>query len=121
MKKFSTKDKLMIVAAAAIVIIVAVLAFYLGRGCGSDGPPIVIEKPDVSIDAGGVDRNAKQQADESEAEAQEEIRKLEQAHAEDLDHFDDAQRQEYERIKKQGPDEVARWLSDFNKDIRHGE
>jgi len=50
---------------------------------------------------------------ETETEAQ--IVEVERKHAARIEHFEDNQRVEYERVRKRGPDHVAAWLTAFDR------
>lgn len=108
------KKKLIIAGIAAIGSLA--LAYVLGKGCQPD--PIVVEKPDTVVDTSSVDRAIEAKKIEAEKQSAMKIDALEKKHAEDIEQFNDEQREEYEHIKKKGSKAVANWLTDFNKDLR---
>lgn len=104
----------------AAILVAAVLAFVLGlvvmKGC-SPAPVIV---PEPGIDAGPGEEAIAVALDAALQAEEEEIRALEAAHRDELDRFDEHQREEYERVRTGGRVEVARWLSTFNRGLKDG-
>lgn len=86
---------------------------WLGRSCGKPEPTVV---PTV-VDTTKIDANEANKARELDQKAAQQIQKLETEHQEVIQDFDQSQKQEYERVKKRGPKEVAKWLTDFNKTV----
>ena len=102
-------------AALAVTAVVLVLMFVAGRCSAPSVPPILI---DVGVDAGpgGAAIEAQRQAETERIEA--ELQAVEQEHRDALESFDASQREKYEAVRRQGPDEVARWLEEFNRHLR---
>lgn len=92
------------------------IAILIGDRCDPSGPDL--PPPPLGIDAGPglAELDAREAQAEAEAEAQ--IEALEQRHHAALEEFDRAERDKYERVRAQGPDAVARWLTDFNRSLR---
>lgn len=113
-------DTLRIRLIAAAFLVAALVAFVLGlvvmRGC-SPAPVIV---PEPGIDAGPGEEAIAVALDAALQAEEEEIRALEAAHRDELDRFDEHQREEYERVRSGGRAEVARWLSSFNHTLKDG-
>lgn len=110
-----TKSQLIYILIAVCAAFGLIAVFLLGKHCGS---PIVIDEPTVNVDTTKVDVKVEQQTKQAAQQAAQEIKVLEQKHAEVIEDFDIKQRQEYEQVKRQGPEKVARWLSDFNRDLK---
>jgi len=108
------------VALGALVLLLVILAFAFGKGCGScDGcngcDP---EPPPVGIDAGPGERIIDQHLADAEAQAQAEIAKIQAAHDREIAAFTVAQEAEYHSIAAQGPEALSTWFSDFNASLR---
>lgn len=101
-------------AALAAVVVLVLLSQLATRGCSRvpDSPVI------TAIDAGATESDRIQREIEAEKRASEQIREIEAKHRDELEHFDEKQREEYEDVKRRGPDAVADWLSEFNEDLR---
>jgi hypothetical protein len=101
-----------------IVIGVAVVAvglgFVIGKGCSPPSPQTI----DVDVH----DREAERRIDttlDAQIRAEEDrIREVEAQHRDAIDHFDQSEAEEYARVRAQGRDALARWLSEFNRDLR---
>lgn len=100
---------------ALAALFVVILVLVIARSCSNS--LVVIEKPEVEVDTSEVDDKTTEAQDEAKAEAEGKIEVLEKEHAEAIEKFDDDQRKEYEEMKDEGPDAVAEWLSDFNRDL----
>ena len=85
------------------------------KGCAPD--PIVVEKPVTIIDSTEEDLKIEAEKKAAEAETAKEIEVLEEKHAEDIEHFNEGQREQYEEVKEKGPDAVADWLTSFNRSL----
>lgn len=113
----SQRNRVLIFAAAgagALLLLVGV--FLLGHSCsGCNQPPVV---PPVAIDAGPGLLDIDEREREAQERARERIEEIEREHQAELDAFDEAQRQKYERVREDGPEAVASWLTMFNRSLR---
>lgn len=101
-------------AAVAALLVLVLVSQVTTRACSS-----VPDSPiRTRIDGGGAEADRIQREIEAEARAAERIREIEAEHREELQRFDTEQREDYERVRRQGPDAVADWLSEFNEDLR---
>lgn len=98
--------------------LVAVVAFVAGRSCDGDVVPVV---DPGGIDAGPGEREIAERLDGALRDLDEQLANIERKHQEDLEAFDEAQRREYERVREMSPDEVARWLNEWNETRRRPE
>lgn len=115
MKKITIERRHLIYALYAFGAILLLAAmFYAGKHCGP-GPE---QTQSTSIDSTAIDGAQAQKAREADQKASQQIKKLEAEHQEVIEDFDQTQKQEYDRIKKRGPKEVARWLSEFNRGLK---
>lgn len=111
--KIQIADKHLRIASYVLAGLVALAAAaWAGRSCGKPEP----EVPTI-VDASKVDANEAAKARAADQRAAQQIKQLESEHKEAIQDFDQAQKQEYERIKKRGPKEVARWLTSFNREL----
>lgn len=101
-------------AAIAILIVLVVLGQVATRGCSR----VPDEPVTTTIDAGASEADRIQREIEAEARAAKRIREIESKHRDELKHFDSKQEQEYEAVKRRGPEAVADWLSKFNEELR---
>lgn len=99
-----------------LVLLVAVLAFYVGRGCSPSPQPV----EDLGIDAGPGEAEIGARLDAALREAEEEIRRIEVEHEADIAAFEANQRDKFETVRAEGPEALARWFSDFNRRLRDG-
>lgn len=97
----------------AIALVLA-LVFYLGRSCA---PTTVIEEPNTTIDTREVDKATHEAEKLAREQSEKMIENLEETHSEDLEKFDEQQKREYEEVRKQGPNAVADWLTEFNRSL----
>lgn len=109
------------VALGAVVLLMVVAAFAVGKGCGScngcsgcSDPPL----PPVGIDAGPGERIIDQQLADAEARAQAEIAKINAAHDREIAAFTAQQDAQYHEVEAQGPEALSDWFSDFNRSLR---
>lgn len=112
--KLDGKDASFIVAGVALLILVAVLAWYGGRGCSTSPHPV----DEMGIDAGPGDLAIDQALDAAARHADEELARIEREHTADLAAFDEAQRVKYEDVREGGPEAVSSFLADFNRRFR---
>lgn len=108
----STKTRWILLGIAAAILIC--VAFCAGTYCGDS----IVEEPRRGIDAGPGERKVDEQVDAATQRAEEEIEEIEEEHKDAIESFNGKQRAEYEQVKSQGPDEVADWLTKFNRDLR---
>jgi len=116
------RGKTLRVVIGCAVLLAVVLAFSLGRGCGSCscgscGRPF--PKP-VGIDAGPGEAEIAAQLAASERQAQAEIAKINAARDREIAAFTVAQESEYRAVAAQGPEALSVWFSDFNRSLRDG-
>lgn len=102
-----------LIGSACILMLVAV--FFLGRSCGPDA--VVVEKPDTTVDTSKPDEATAEAIKEAEKQSEKMIDTLEKEHAKDIETFTDDQKEEYEVIRKDGPNAVADWLTSFNREM----
>lgn len=106
---------LVIVLLAAPLVIFLLVAFLIPAIRDCRGP---VPAPPAGIDAGpGLEAIAARER-EAEAAATRELARIEDERRRDLARFDEAQRRKYEDVRQQGPEAVARWLTDFNRALR---
>jgi hypothetical protein len=77
----------------------------------------VIEAPVTTIDTSKADKAHEEAVKLAEEESEKMIEDLEAEHAEDLENFDEDQKDEYEEVRREGPSAVAKWLTDFNREL----
>lgn len=107
-----------------LLIGLSVLSVILGatgtglvlRGCPAPAPTIVQEPS--GIDAGPGEAEIAARLDGAVSADEAEIRALEDRNARALAAFDEEERAEYERVRRGGRRDVARWLSDFNTRLK---
>lgn len=102
------------IAVGAAIGLVLAAVFFWGRSCAET---TVVVEPDTTVDTSEVDEASKEAERIAREESEKMIENLEAAHAEDLQEFDEEQKKEYEEVRKQGPDAVADWLTDFNRSL----
>lgn len=107
----SSIDKKAYIALAVALALVAVIAFVAGRSCDGDIVPVI---DPGGIDAGPGEREIAERLDGALQQIDEQIANIERKHQEDLEAFNEEQRREYERVRQMSPEEVARWLNDWN-------
>lgn len=100
-----------------VAVLVAVgIGVVVGRCSSTPAPSVVVV--DTRIDAGpgeaAIELERRAEVEQIEAE----LRQVEAENREALESFDADQREKYETVRRQGPEEVARWLSDFNRQLR---
>lgn len=110
-----TRQTWIYIAIGVLVAGALIAVFHLGRSCA---PAVIIEQPITEVDTTEVDEATRQAQELAKQEADKMIHDLETEHAEDLKDFDEKQREEYEEVREEGPDAVAKWLSDFNKGLK---
>ena len=118
-EKEQAPSRWLVIAAIAAALLVAILAFALGRSCSGCDPQPPVVAP-VGIDAGPGLAEIDEQERLAREEAARRLREIEAEHQAELDAFDEAQRDKYEHVREQGPDAVAAWLTDFNRGLRDG-
>jgi hypothetical protein len=102
----------------ALAILIIVIVFSLGRGCGScDGcsHPVL---PPVGIDAGPGEAIINDRLAETTRQTQAEIDKIRSAHDAEIAAFTAAQQNEFHEVQAQGPEALSNWFSDFNRSLK---
>lgn len=61
---------------------------------------------------------ADKEVKELEEAAEHQVREIELRHQEQIKKLEWQQRAEYEEVRRRGPNDVARWLNDFDKDMQ---
>jgi acyl-CoA reductase-like NAD-dependent aldehyde dehydrogenase len=107
----TSTDKKLYIALAVALALVAVIAFVAGRSCDGDIVPVI---DPGGIDAGPGEREIAERLDGALQQIDEQIANIERKHQEDLEAFNEEQRREYERVRQMSPEEVARWLNEWN-------
>jgi hypothetical protein len=104
------------IAAVAVGLMVAMVCFgfVAGRGCAPDPIPI----PAMGIDAGPGELEIARVEASEQARVDEELRAVEAQYDEQISTFDAAQLAELERVRMKGREELARWLSEFNRSLQ---
>jgi hypothetical protein len=108
------------VALGSIVLLLLVLAFAAGKGCGScNGCGCTRVQPHPSgIDAGPGEAIITQNLADAETQARVEIAKINAAHDQEIAAFTVAQETEYRNVEARGPEALSAWFSDFNHSLR---
>lgn len=93
------------------------VGFLVGR-CSSppDQPTVVVL--DTRVDAGPGEAAIELERAAEVERIETELREVEAQNREALESFDADQREKYETVRRQGPEEVAQWLSEFNRQLR---
>lgn len=104
-------NKTLYIALAVALALVAVVAFVAGRSCDGDIVPVI---DPGGIDAGPGEREIADRLDGALRQIDEQLANIERKHQEDLEAFNEEQRREYERVREMSPEDVARWLNDWN-------
>lgn len=102
------------VAAVALGLLVVVVAYFAGRGCGPSPQPV----ENLGIDAGPGEALIAARLDGAVRRAEEELARIEREHADDLAAFDESQREKYDALRTEGPDAVSEYLAAFNRRLR---
>lgn len=108
----SKKTRWILLGVAAAILIGT--AFYAGSYCGGS----TVEEPRRGIDAGPGERKIDEKVDAATQRAEKKIEQIEEEHQEAIKSFNEEQEAEYEQVKGEGPEAVADWLTDFNRDLR---
>lgn len=113
------RAKTMSVGAFGIGIlgIVAILAFALGRGCDAPAPdpvPVVV----ADVDAGPGEAEIARREVEERRRIEAELREVEAHYDDEIRGFDETQRAELGRVRREGREALARWLSEYNRGLR---
>lgn len=95
-----------------VVVLLAVVGALTVRACDEH------EEPPAPVDTTAIDVSTSKRAAEAAAQSETKIRAIEQEHQQALDTFTVEQEQAYEQVREQGPQEVAKWLTDFNRDLQ---
>lgn len=101
----------------AIGVAAVGVGFLVGR-CSSPPAPTNVVVLDTRIDAGPGEAEIELERAAEVERIETELREVEAQNREALESFDADQREKYETVRRQGPEEVARWLSDFNRQLR---
>lgn len=106
-----TKTTVVLGSVFLTLLIVAALTggIFIGKGCG--GSPTA---PELGIDAGPGLTKIDARERELREETAMELQRIEAERRESLEALDTQERDEYERIRKQGPDAVVEWLNAFD-------
>lgn len=105
------KDKQIYVLVFALAM-VASIAFVAGRGCA---PTPVDTLPTQGIDAGPGESQIAQNLDASIQQGNEQLVAIEHKFDDDMAAFSEAQRAEYERLRRGDVDATAQYLLDWNR------
>jgi hypothetical protein len=107
---------LAVIGGTAMLLLIAVLAFFVGRGCTPPPQPV----DDLGIDAGPGEAIIAATLDGALRHRDEEIARIAREHAADIARFEGEQAHKYEEIAAQGPEALAGWFTDFNRRLRDG-
>lgn len=114
MKEETQKKATLILGVAFLVLLIAsVLAggFFCGKSCAVS-PPVI----DIGIDAGpGLDEIDSAE-DAAEKAAAVRLEAIEAKRRESIESLEGEQRDEYERVREEGPDAVLDWLNAFDRE-----
>ncbi len=101
-----------------IAVVIAVLLFLIifALMTCQHRPAAIVITP--TIDASAANKRIDDELDAAVALEAERMKQLEIEHAADLANFDAQQAAEYEQVRKQGRQQVARWLTDFARAVR---
>lgn len=108
------------IGVVVVLLIIVGVAFFAGFSCSGGCDPAPPDLPPAAIDAGPAMVELDAREDAAIAAAAEQLERIEREHQAELDAFDASQRRKYERVREQGPDAVAAWLTDFNRSLRDG-
>ncbi len=114
MKKPSYQQ-LVYVLAVAVAVLLTLAAVLTWRACQT---PEVVSVPLPEVPAAAIEAKASAQAAQVARENEEKIQQLERQNAEALRTFTNEQEAQYEEVREQGPKEVAKWLSEFNRSLK---
>lgn len=114
MKAEGTQLAIAGVGGIAFMLLVAVLMFYIGKGCAP--APIPVEP--IGIDAGPGEVEIAARLDAAVQHAEAELARIESEHAAELAAFDAAQRLKYDAVREGGPEAADAFIRDFNRRLR---
>ncbi len=97
------------------VVVVATIAFFVGRGCSPE--PVILKDVPTDVNTTEIDIDANTKITEADREAIRVIIELEKRHLEELRQFNAEQEEKYRHIRELGPEAVVDWLRDFNEKL----
>jgi len=115
------RTRIILIALAVAGVLLAVVMFMAGRSCAGSAPAPL--NPG-GIDAGPGEDQIAQRLDGSIQHDQAQLEAIDQKYRDDIAALDDVQRREYERLRAEDVDALARQLNDWNQERTrpdHGE
>lgn len=108
-----TRNLFILLGVLGVVVIAGLfgLGVFTGLNCAPNGEPI-----ETGIDAGPGLSEIDDRQTEIEREAAAEIERIEIERSEAIEALDEREREEYDRIREEGPAAVIDWLNAFDRE-----